>query len=270
MKFRAYIILIISLLVSSCGEYGKLLKSTDFELKKEKAKEYYQEGQYVKASELLSQVLTRYRATEEAEELNWINAQCSYRMNDYIMAGTYFKTFSELYPYGRNTEEANFMVAMCDYNMSPRAELDQSNTLNAIDEFTLFINRFPVSDRLEEANQYIKVLQERLVEKSYLSAKLYSDMSQYKAAVTALDNSLKEYPETKYREEMMYLKLNSLFLYAENSVIEKQKERYQTALDEYYSFKEEFPGSIYDKEVAKIYEQTGKYLNIDVSTVENN
>jgi outer membrane protein assembly factor BamD len=80
-------------LVSSCGEYGKLIKSTDFELKKEKAKEYYEGGQYVKASELLSQVLTRYRATEEAEELNWINAQCSYKMTDYIMAGTYFKNF---------------------------------------------------------------------------------------------------------------------------------------------------------------------------------
>jgi len=50
-----------------------------------------------------------------------------------------------------------------------------------------------------------------------MSAKLYYDMEQYKAAVTALSNSLKEYADTKYREEMMYLKLKSLFLFAENS-----------------------------------------------------
>ena len=270
MKFRVYIILIISLLVSSCSDYAKLLKSTDYELKKDKAKEYYEAGQYVKASELLSQILTRYRATEEAEDLNWINAQCAYKMTDYIMAGTYFKSFGELYPYGRNAEEANYMAALCDYNMSPRAELDQTSTMNAIEGFSLFINKFPSSDRVADADTLIKVLQERLVEKSYLSARLYSDMSQYKAAVTALDNSLKEYPDTKYREEMMYLKLNSLFLYAENSVSDKQKERYQTALDEYYSFKEEFPKGNYDKEVLKIYETTGKILNIDISKVENN
>ena len=84
MKFRLYIVLIILVLVSSCGEYEKLLKSTDFELKKEKAKEYYDEGQYVKATELLGQILPRYRATEEAEELNWMNAQSYYGMKDYL------------------------------------------------------------------------------------------------------------------------------------------------------------------------------------------
>ena len=248
------------MLVSSCGEYGKLLKSTDFELKKEKAKEFYEDGQYVKASELLAMVLTRYRATEEAEELNWMNAQCSYKLNDFLIAGTYFKTFSEMYPFGKNAEEANYMSALCDYKMSPRAELDQSNTMNAIEGFTLFINKFPSSERVADAQRLIKVLEERLVEKSYLSAKIYYDMDQYKAARVALDNSLKEYPETKYREEMMYLKLNSVFLYAEKSIAGKQKERYQSALDEYYSFKEEFPESIYNKEVEKIYQLTGKYL----------
>lgn len=270
MKFRVYIILIISLLVNSCSEYGKLLKSTDFELKKEKAKEYYEDGQYVKASELLSMVLTRYRATDEAEELNWINAQCSYKMGDYIMAGTYYKTFSSMYPYGKNAEEANYLSALCDYNIAPKAELDQTNTRSAIEGFTLFLNRYPSSPRAAEAISLTKVLEERLVEKSYLSAKLYYDMSQYKAAVIALDNSLKEYPGTKYREEMMYLKLYSVFLYAEKSIPAKQKERYQSALDEYYSFKEEFPKSVYEKEVTSIYQKTGEFLKIDVNKVENN
>ena len=75
MRFRLYIVLIILVLLSSCGEYEKLLKSTDFDLKKSKAKEYYDKGEYVKTTELLTQILPRYRATEEAEELNWMNAQ---------------------------------------------------------------------------------------------------------------------------------------------------------------------------------------------------
>ena len=169
------------------------------------------------ATELLTQILPRYRATEEAEELNWMNAQSYYGMKDYFMAGSYFKSFIDQFPFGKHAEEANFMAAMCDYKISPRSELDQENTRNAIEGFNIFITRFPSSSKVEESKKLIKELQEKLVEKSYLSAKLYYDMKQYKAAVVALNNSLKEYADTKYREEMMFLKLNSLFLYAENS-----------------------------------------------------
>jgi outer membrane protein assembly factor BamD len=65
---------------------------------------------------------------------------------------------------------------------------------------------------------------------------------------------------------MMFLKLNSLFLYAENSYSNKQKERYQATLDEYFSFMEEFPESKYSREVKKIYQDTAKFLKIENST----
>ena len=264
MKFRTIIFLIVLMLVSSCGEYGKILKSTDYDLKKAKAREYYDGGEYVKATELLAQIIPRFRATEESEELNWMNAMSFYGMKDYIMAGSYFKSFIEQYPFGKHSEEANFLAAMCDYNMAPRAELEQQNTRNAIDGFNIFINRFPASTRVEESRRFIKELEEKLVEKSYMSARLYYDMKQYKSAVTALNNSLKEYAETKYREEMMFLKLNSLFLYAENSYAIRQKERYQATLDDYYSFMEEFPESRYSKEIKDILEETSKHLGTAV------
>lgn len=260
MRLRLYIVLFILLLLSSCGEYSKLLKSTDYELKKSKAKEYFQEGQYVKTTELLTQILPRFRATDEAEDLNWMNAQAYYGMKDYIMAGSYYKSFIDLFPFGKHAEEANYMAALCDYNISPRPELDQENTKNAIEGFNIFINKFPNSPKIEDCKKRITELEDKLVEKSYLNAKLYYDMKQYKAAVVALTNSLKENNETKYREQMLYLKLNSLFLYAENSLPNKQKERYQATLDDYYSFMEEFPKSTYSKDVDYIFEKTNKYL----------
>ncbi len=260
MKFRLITVLIILVLVSSCGEYEKLLKSTDSDLKKEKAKEYYAAGQYVKSSELLGQILPRYRATDEAEELNWMNCMSYYGMKDYFMAGSYFKTFVDQFPFGKHAEEAHFLVAMCDYNISPRPELDQENTNNALEEFNLFINRYSYSPRVEECKKHIVELQDKLVEKSHNNATLYYDMKEYKAAVVAINNSLKEYSTSKYREEMMFLKLNSLYLYALNSMPDKQKTRYQDTLDDYYSFMEEFPKSEYSKDVADIFQKTNKFL----------
>lgn len=253
------------MLVSSCGEYEKLLKSTDFDLKKQKAKEYFDAGQYVKTTEILSQILPRYRATEEAEDMNWMNAQAYFGMKDYFMAGSYFASFVDQFPFGKYAEEANFMAAFCNYKIAPRSELDQENTKNAIEGFNIFINRFPRSAKIDEAKKYVKELEEKLVEKSYVSAKLYYDMGEYKAAVVALTNSLKEYSETKYREEMMFLKLNSLYLYAEKSFALKQKERYQAALDDYYSFMEEFPKTEYSKEVGNIFEKTNKFLKAGIA-----
>jgi outer membrane protein assembly factor BamD len=270
MRFKIHIVLIFLVLLISCGEYEKILKSTDYDLKKTKVKEYYDEGQYVKATELLTQILPRYRATEEAEDLNWINAKSFYGMKDYYTAGSYFKSYVDQYPFGKYAEEASFMAAMCDYNIAPRAELDQENTRSAIEGFSVFINRYPASSKLEECKRYMKELEERIVEKSYLSAKLYYEMKQYKAAIVALTNSLKEFADTKFREEMMYLKLNSLFLYAENSMANKQRERYQATLDDYYSFMEEFPESRFSKEVNRIFQSTNRFLKTGVTDTEAN
>lgn len=264
MRFRLHIVLIFLVLLSSCGEYEKLLKSTDFDLKKAKAKEYFDQGQYVKTTELLTQILPKYRATEESEDLNWMNCQAYFGMKDYFMAASYFKSFIDQFPFGKHSEEAYYMAALCDYNISAPPELDQDNTKNAIDGFNLFLNKFPNSDKADASRKMITDLQDKLVEKSYLSAKLYYDMKQYKAAIVALSNSLKEFSNTKYREKMMYLKLNSLFQYAELSLAVKQKERYQATLDDYYSFMEEFPKSTYSKEVDGIYVKTNKFLKVGI------
>jgi outer membrane protein assembly factor BamD len=264
MRFRLQIVLIILVLLTSCSEYEKLLKSSDFDMKKSKAKEYYDKGEYVKTTELLTQILPRFRATDEAEELNWMNAQAYFGMKDFVMAGSYFKSFIDMFPFGKHAEEANYMAALCDYNISAKPELDQENTKNAIEGFKIFINKFPNSSKIEDCNKRINDLQDKLVEKSYLSAKLYYDMKQYKAAVIALSNSLKEFSNTKYREKMMYLKLNSLYLYAEFSLVNKQKERYQATLDDYYSFMEEFPKSTYARDVNSIFQRTSKYLKTGI------
>jgi len=265
MRIRPIIIILLALVATSCGEYEKLLKSGDFELKKQKVYDYYDDGKYTKSIELLTQILPRYRATDEAEQLNWINAQAHYKIRDYMMAGTYYQNFADTYPGSNNAEEASYLSALCDYNMSPRPELDQAYTRKAIESFTIFMQRYPTSTRLDDCKTRVLELQEKLVEKSYLSARLYYDLKQYRSATVSLANSLKEYPDTKYREELMFLKLDALYLYAEMSVPARKVERFQTTLDEYYSFIEEFPQSKYSKDVKRIFDTTAKFLKVDTT-----
>jgi outer membrane protein assembly factor BamD len=262
IRFHTLTIL-VSFLLCSCGEYEKLLKSDDYDLKYQKAMEYYENGKYVKAATVFEQIIPRFRGTDKAEEINFFHAKSYYGMKNYVLAGHYFRSFVSTFFHSQYTEEADFLSAYCYYLLSPRPNLDQENSYDAINAFTLFKKKFPNSDKVNICDEYIEELNEKLVEKSYLNAKLYYDLGQYKAANVALRNSLADYPDTEYREELMFLLLKSNFLLAENSVIEKQQERYQATVDEYYSLIGEFPESQFKKEADKIYNNALERISIN-------
>jgi outer membrane protein assembly factor BamD len=259
-----HIVLVIigfALMFPSCSGYEKLLKSNDYQLKYTKAIEYYNEGEYVRASRLLDQIASIYRGTTKADTVSYYQAYSYYHQNDYILAGHHFKNLALNYPGSVYAEESDFLAAYCYYKQSPRPALDQDNTMKAIIAFQMFMINYPGSDRLDEARDYITELQDKLVEKSYMSAKLYYDLGEYKSSIIALQNSLNDYPETNHREELMFLILKSNYLLADNSIISKQKERFQNTVDEYYSFISEFPESHYRREADHIYEESLSYLD---------
>lgn len=263
MKMRnfATIGIVTLILFSSCSDYNKIVKSTDYEFKYKKSIEYYEDGQYVRASTLLKELLNIYRGTSKADKVYYYYAKSEYGQKDYVLAGHYFKTLVKEFPRSEFAEESQFMVGYCFYLDSPNPRLDQTVTQNAIDALQLFINVYPRSNRLDEANRLIIEMRDKLVYKSYLSGKLYYDLKNYKAAVVALTSSLKDFPDTKYREELMYMLLKAKYLLATNSVEEKKRERLSSALDEYYTFVDEYPESKYRKEVEKYHASAAKQLN---------
>jgi outer membrane protein assembly factor BamD len=255
---------VILVVASSCSGYEKLLKSSDYQLKYKKAFEYYHDEDYSKAMNLFEQLIPVFRGTQQADSVNFYHAMCNYQMGDYLLAGHHFKNFATVYGNSPFAEDAEFLNAYCHYKNSPRPSLDQESTYRAIEAFQLFMIQYPNSERVNEAAKLVTALQNKLVEKSYISAKLYFDLGDYKASIIALNNSLIEYPDTKFREEIKYLILKSHYLLAENSIESKKRERFQETLDEYYSFIAEFPESEHMKEVSNIYQETARILNLDL------
>ena len=269
MKMRKFGIgfILVSILFTSCGDYNKILKSTDYEFKYKKAVEYYDEGEYVKSGTLFKDLVNIYRGTSKADRIYYYYAKSMMGQKDYLMAGHFFQSLIKEFPMSEYAEEAQFMIGYCEYLQSPKARLDQQITKNAIDALQLYINLYPYNDRVDEANRLMDELEGKLVYKEYLSAKMYYDFEEYKAAVVALTNCLEKYPDSKYREELKYMLLKSKYLLAEKSVVDKRETRYSNALDEYFSFVDEFPESKYRKEVDKFYEKAAEILNYKEETV---
>ncbi len=256
MQKYFFIIVIFLITFSGCSEFQKALKSKDYEFKYKKAIEYYEDEDWYRSQSLINDVLPVYRGTEKAKKLYYMKAYTHYNQSEYILAAYHFRTFIKTYPNDDLTKECEFMLAECFNKEAPGYNLDQQNTLKAIQGYQLFINKYPDSERVVLANKRIDELRKRLEKKAYENAKLYYKLRNYKASVIALKNTLRDYPDSPYREELLYLIMKSNYLYAKNSVEKMQKERYQETLNDYYAFIDEFPKSEKMKEAEKIFEKS--------------
>ncbi len=254
IKKLIYLLSVVALLqLSSCSKYQRLLKSTDHAKKLEMAIKYYEKNDYVRALQMFDGVIAVYRGKEQAEKIHYYYAYCYYGQGDYIVASYHFKHFAKIFPNSKYSEECLYMSAYCKYLDSPSYTLDQSSTHEALKELQLFINFYPKSERVAEANKLIDNLRLKLIKKAFDIAKLYYRTGSYNAAQIAFSNILKDFPETSYREEIMFYIVKSNYYYAKNSVDAKKRERYKTVIDTYNALLNTFPESKYKNDAEDLY-----------------
>ncbi len=264
LKVTLSILLIIMVAIAGCkSKFEKLRASNDTAKKYREAVRLYEKKDYSKALSLFDDLVQKYRGTAEAEDLSYYFAYTHYKLRDYTTARYHFKTFADTYASSPKAEECRFMAAYCFYLESPVYSLDQDNTIKAIEALQLFINLYPKSDRVAEASKLIDNLRDKLETKSYANAKLFLDIGDYKSAVIAFRNSARDFPDTKYAEEMEFLTIRAQALYAKASFEIKQEERYNEAIQLYNEFAQTYPSSKYLKEAEQI-KKTSEKAIIDV------
>ena len=219
----------------------------------EKALEYYDEEDYLKAQTLFELVLNQYRGRPEAEEMFFKYAYTFYYLRQYSLAAQYFSNFSATFLYSPNKEESDFMIGYSYYQISPIFRLDQDPSTNAIQAFQEFVNQHPTSDRVPECNRFINELREKLEQKAYSNGQMYFDQKKYLAAITTFEDMLKTFPESDRVELVEYKILAANFNYAENSIFERRQERYEDSIEQYEEFIAKYPGSKYRNDAEKIY-----------------
>lgn len=249
--------LLIALMLSSCSEYQKALKSTDTATKFTMGTELYDAGKFSKANKLFAQIAPQYRGKPQGEKLTYMYAMSFYQMKDYYLAGYQFERFESQYPKSEKAEEALFLGAKSFYMLSPVYSKEQKETISAIEKLQLFINKFPESEYLPEANVLIQELDHKLEKKDFEIAKLYNkianfESADYEASIKAFDNFLLEYPGTPFREEAMYYRFDSAYKLGINSVEYKREERLTTAVKYYNSFNKAYPESQHSAEAEKM------------------
>lgn len=256
MKKNIIIALCVVALLSGCAsEFNRVYKSTDNAYKYEYAKQCFATGKFQQSSALLQELVTMQKGRSNAQESLFMLGMALYCNRDYDAASTTFRKYYSSYPKGDFAEQASFYIGQSLYESVPEPRLDQSPTIAAINAYQTFIDNYPDSPRREEAQQHLFALQDNLVQKEYLSAKLYYNLggyfgninanteSNYESCIITAQNALRAYPYSDLREKFSVLIMKSKYLLAENSSEEKRIDRYRDAEDECYGFLNEFPES---------------------------
>lgn len=268
MKIRSLIALpAVGFLLTAggCNEYSKVMKNPDIGARYEYAKKAYDQKKYVQVTTILQDLITPLRGTADGEESLYLLAKAYYDNEDYLNSGVYFKTYYTRYPKGKYTELARFYSGYGYYLDSPDPQLDQTNTLKAIEELTAFMDYFPRSEKVTTARNAVFEMQDKLTLKELQNAQLYYNMgnflgNNYEAAIIVAQNALKDYPYSKYREDFELLILKSKFQEAKQSIEEKREDRFREVIDEYYSFVNNFPESKHKGEADNIFKIATKAL----------
>lgn len=261
-----YLIIALSvLLFCSCGEYQKVQKSTDIDYKLDYAKRAFEQKKYVQSYTILKDIVTLFKGTEKAEESLYLLALSHYENKEYLDASLYFQTYYSRYPKGKYTELARFYSGYGYYLDSPEPQLDQSGTIKAIEELQAFLDYFPRSDKVSIAQNAIFELQDKLTLKELQNAQLYYNLgtylgNNYESAVIVAKNAIKDYPYSKYKEELEMLILKARYQEANLSIEEKKADRFREVIDEYYSFINNYPDSPNREEADNIFKIATKYV----------
>lgn len=224
MKNFLFLILIATI-ISSCSPFQKAMKSENIELKYTVANNLYEAGRYSKSLMLFEQLSPLYKGKPQAEKMFYQYSQALYKTKEYYAAGYQFNKFVSSYPKSEKVEEVAYLEAICYTKLSPVYSLDQVDTDKAIDKLQNFVDTYPESKYLPEINSNVKILREKLEIKAYEIAKQYNSISDFKAALVALDLFIADFPGTPLKEKALFYRLDSAYKLAINSVPSKMEER---------------------------------------------
>ncbi len=256
----------LGILLTGCSKFEKLRKTATDDEKYKAALEYYKKGTWEKAGLLFEELKPLLRGSEQQEMANLYEAYCNYHMGLYALSAQQFKQFYETFGRSQFAEEAQYMSAYSLYKDSPLYNLDQTSSATAIDALQSFVNAYPQSKFREEASDILKVMREKLERKAYEKAILYQKTSaasilNYRSAVVAYTNFQRDFPDSKYNEDIAFRKVQAQHDYAKNSSPKKQKERYQEALAFYQTFIDKYPESKLLRPAEKYYEESTRELD---------
>ena len=267
-NLASYFLLFTTILViTSCNKFSKLQKTGNDQQKYDAAMTYYKKGDFYHSGLLFEELIPLLKGSTESELSQFYYAYTQYQQGQYNTSQFLFKKFYDTYARSDFAQEALYMHAFSLYKDSAPFNLDQESSFTAISAMQDFINTYPDSPFRDECTKYILELRAKLEKKAYEKAKLYHKISDFnpmslKSAVISIDNFRKDFPDSKYNEELAFLKVESQYNLATNSLYYRQKDRYQDVIKFYKELVDKYPAGKFVRDAERMFEDSQEKLEL--------
>ncbi|NNF03247.1 MAG: outer membrane protein assembly factor BamD [Rhodothermales bacterium] len=254
MKSLASRVLILTLLfaVAGCAGSGRVRYDSPEEAVTKGMTEYEAEN-YTKAIEYFQGAFDFGRTHQWAADAQLFLARSYRETEQYLLAANEYTRFTQIFRSDPRVPEAAYELAMTYYARSPSYQLDQTPTEQAIQQFQLFIARYPDHDLAADAASRITELREKLARKKFHSAGLYERRGLFEAAAIYFEEVFDQYYDTEMADDALLEAMRMYYRYAELSVRSAQMERLEKAVENYDRLRQIFPNSPHLKQAEALY-----------------
>lgn len=208
MKSRIALITLLiltGLSIQSCGG-SKKLKNMTVRERLEHAKKLYNDGKYFEAKNQFQILILNNPGSRIIDEAQFYYAETFYATKEYITAAAEYERLINRYPNSEYLDDSSYKIGCSYFKLSPKAQLDQKYTYQAIDFFQQFLDEFPNSEHVKDVTDKLRQCRDKLAEKEFSTGVLYKKGQHYTAAIISFDEVLKKFYDTKYAEDSLYWK----------------------------------------------------------------
>lgn len=171
----------------------------------------YEDENYLEALNQFEVIRLQFPGSSVADSARYYTGMCRFNREEYLLA-TY--EFNQLIQGGRRASplapDAYYMFSQCYYHMSPKVQLDQTNTHRAIDALQSFVEQYPSHPKAPTVEKQILELTNKLAEKEYDTAILYEKMENNEAALIYFSTVADRYYNTYLADDGLAGKIRML------------------------------------------------------------
>jgi outer membrane protein assembly factor BamD len=230
------------LVIAGCAARQALVM-TDARTQYESSLALYNQGKYDDAVLELQKLLFNYPGLSYIDSVDYYLGMAYAGQEDYHLGIAEFRHLISNFPSSQLIDDAQYMIGKCYFDAAPKAiGLDQSDTESAVKELTAYLEDYPTSDRLKDAELLLSKAIDKTVEKQFRSGRQYYRMGNRISARLYLEDVIKEYGESRFVPE-------ALFILAK---IDQKEEKYVDARDKLNNLINAFPKSEFADKAAKL------------------
>lgn len=252
-------LVVFPVVLAACSGSGRLRYDSPREAF-DQGMELYEAGKYDRAAEYFRGAFDFGRTHEYAADAQLYLARAHAENGDLLLAANEYNRFIQLYRRDPRVTEAEYEMAMTYYERSPGYQLDQTDTKKAIEQFQLFIDRYPTDERVVDATARINELREKLAHKRHSSAMLYERRGLHEAAALEFESVFNDFPGSQWADDALLGAMRNYLIYGEQSVLARQPERLAKVVEDYERLSQIFPDSPLLPEARELRDQASRRL----------